>query len=519
MIRKPKKPIARQRVINASHPAPIGGLNARDSLAAMDEKDAVELDNWWVMPSDVMVRQGYTQFSTGLPSPVETLMVYGGASAQKMFAASGTSFYNTSVSGAVGAAVVTGLTNARWESQNISTAGGNFMDAVNGVDKLRGYDGTNWWIDGDGAHDITGVDTATWINLNLFKNRLWGIEKDSLRAWYLPTSSIAGAARSLDFSSVARMGGSLLAMGTWTIDAGYGVDDLAVFVTNMGEIIVYRGTDPDFAATWTLAGVWSTGSAFTPRCFMKFGGDLLLLTYDGLFPLAQYLQSSRLDPRVALTDKIYAAISAATSSYGANFGWQIQFFAKANMLIINVPVASDGQIQFCMNVITKQWCSFSSIAANTWAIYNDNLYFGGDGFVGRGWDGFTDNPNGGASNINTNALTAFSSFKLPGIQKRWTLIHPIFLTNGTPSLLGGMNVDFDLSDNSGSLSFNPTNYATWDSGIWDTAVWAGGLAVSKNWQSVNGVGEWAAIRLKTATMGIETHWLSTGYAMERGGTL
>lgn len=517
-VRKPM--VKRKSAINASHPAPVGGWNARDSLAAMDEKDAVTLDNWWPNPSDVQVRMGYTQHVTGLPTYVQTLFNYAGGSAQKLFAASGTSFYDVTNPGAVGAAVVTGLTNAQWEYVNISTSGGNFLCAVNGTDKLRGYNGSTWWTDGDGTHDITGVDTATWLNINLFKNRLWGIQKNTLKAWYLPTSSIAGAAASLDFSSIAREGGSLIAMATWTIDAGYGVDDLAAFITSQGEVIVYRGTDPTSASTWALVGVWAVGAPFSRRCMMKYGGDVLILTYDGLFPLAQYLQSSRLDPRVALTDKIYTAISQATSSYGGNFGWEMCYFAKSNMLIINVPVnTTTGQVQYAMNTITKQWCSFSGMGASCWELLNDDLYFGGNGFVAKAWNGFSDYPTASAVNINANALTAFSNFKQDGVVKRWTMIRPFFLTNGSPSTLGGMNIDFDQSDNTGALSFSATAYAAWDTAVWDTDVWGGGLGVSKNWQSVNGIGTWAAIRLKVATQGIDTHWVDTNYVMERGGTI
>ena len=50
-----------------------------------------------------------------------------------------------------------------------------------------------------------------------------------------------------------------------------------------------------------------------------------MLTYNGLYPLAASLQSSRLDPRVALSDKIQGAFTAATQSYGGNFGWDIIF--------------------------------------------------------------------------------------------------------------------------------------------------------------------------------------------------
>jgi hypothetical protein len=43
----------------ASIPAPIGGWNARDSLANMSPTDAVQLVNWFPTPTDVTMRRGY----------------------------------------------------------------------------------------------------------------------------------------------------------------------------------------------------------------------------------------------------------------------------------------------------------------------------------------------------------------------------------------------------------------------------------------------------------------------------
>jgi hypothetical protein len=53
---------------SSSITAPIGGLNARDSLAAMPPQDAVTLDNWFPTPTTVDLRKGYTQWSTGYPA-------------------------------------------------------------------------------------------------------------------------------------------------------------------------------------------------------------------------------------------------------------------------------------------------------------------------------------------------------------------------------------------------------------------------------------------------------------------
>jgi hypothetical protein len=364
---------------------------------------------------------------------------------------------------------------------------------------------------------ITGVNSNKFIHVNLFKNRLYFTEEGSMRVWYLPVNSIAGEAQPLEFGGVARNGGYIQGMATWTIDAGQGADDYAVFVTNMGEVIVYNGTDPESADTWALKGVWQLGFVFARRCFYKFAGDILLLTKDGLVPLASALQSSRLDPRVNLTDKIYYAIAQAATFFGINFGWQIAYYASENMLIINVP-SNTGPQQFVMNTISKAWASFSGINAQCWELSNDAMYFGATGYVGQFWNAYSDDGN----NINAEVQQAYSYFDARGQLKRFTMIRPIFQTdNGIPGVLAGINVDFDTQNNLGSVSFNAQNAAigSWDNAIWDESQWGGALSVTKSWQGVTGIGYSGGVAMKIASQGIDVHWASTDYVMERGGVL
>ena len=364
---------------------------------------------------------------------------------------------------------------------------------------------------------ITGVDSSKLIHVNLFKNFLFFVEEGSLRAWYLPVGQVAGAASQLDFGGYARNGGYLQAMGTWTIDAGQGADDYAVWATNNGEVIVYTGTNPASATDWSLEGIWQLGQTFARRCFLKFGGDLLLLTQDGLAPLAAALQSSRLDPRVNLTDKIYYEISREISLYSSNFGWQIIYFAKENMLIINIP-STEGIQQYCMHTISKAWCSFSDLDTTCWEMNFDNIYFGGDGYVAQFWNGYSDDGN----NINAQVQQAYSYFDSPGQQKRFTMIRPIFQTdNGLPGVLVGINTDFDAQNSLGAVSYNAvsTTLGTWDNATWDEQVWGGNLSLTKLWQGVTGIGYSGGIVMKVATQGIDVHWISSDYVMERGGVL
>lgn len=517
MIKKPRRPNQTGRAAPASLSAPVGGWNARDALGEMAPADAVTLTNWFPATSDVIMRYGYSLHATGFPAQVDTVMNYVSGTASKLFGISSGSIYDATSAGAIGAAAVTALTNSRFQYVNYTTAGGSYLVAVNGADKARYYTGSAWAKDGDGApYDVTGVNTNTLININVHKFRIWYVQKYTLKAWYLATGAIGGAATAFDLSGTAQLGGELVGMYTWTIDAGYGVDDLAAFITSEGEVIVYRGTDPASANTWALVGVFRIGAPIGTRCGVKFAGDLLLITQDGVVPLSGALQSSRTNPRVAMTDKIQYAVSTSVSAYGTNFGWQLLPFPKENMLFLNVPVAEGStQQQYVMNTITKSWCNFTGWEANCWELFNDNPYFGGNKFIGKAWDTYADN----ATSINCDGLQAFNYFGSPGQLKRCTMIRPIFLTDGSPSISANVNVDFDASDTTGPLSFNPTTYGTWDSGLWDTALWGGDLTVQKNWQGATGVGYCFAPRVKAASKTIRVQWVSTDLALEKGGIL
>jgi hypothetical protein len=572
--------------------SPIGGWNARDSLAEMQPLDAVQLVNFFPTPTDVTLRKGYSKASTGITGNVETLMNYANADGTNtLFAIAGGVIYNASTSTAT--SVLTGLTNSRFQHCMISTDGGNFLVAVNGADPAILYDGTRWYkmattstavsistithvgavatlttatahglatgnrvtISGATSSDyngtyyitvtgantftytmattpaadatvvgtysvigISGANSNTFININMCQNRLFFVQKNTMTFWYLPVESIGGAALDFPLGAIARSGGFLQAMGTWTLDAGYGVDDLSAFVTSMGEVIVYKGTNPSDPNNWSEVGVWQMGQTFSRRCFFKWGGDLLLLTQDGLVPMSAALQSSRLDPRINLTDKIYYAVSQAATSYYAEFGWQINYFASENMLILNIPTAN-GKEQYVMHTITKSWAKFTGVNAFCWEVAADNkIYFGSSGFVGNFYSQTSD----AGANIVATAQQAYSYFESRGQLKRFTLVRPILQTdNGLPTVLCGISTDFDTQPLTNQIAFNPSivNTGIWDTSKWDQANWGGGLTVTKFWQGVNGLGFSGSINMNVASQGIEFHWASTDYVMEKGGVL
>lgn len=125
-----------------SVPAPVGGVNARDALAAMPPTDCVTAVNCFGQTSYVQIpRNGDVSFATGMPGAVDTVMGYNGTAANKLFAASGGNIYDITAGGAVGAAVVTGLANSRLQHAMFNSGGGNILIWANGGNQPQYYDG------------------------------------------------------------------------------------------------------------------------------------------------------------------------------------------------------------------------------------------------------------------------------------------------------------------------------------------------------------------------------------------
>jgi hypothetical protein len=484
----------------------------------MDPKDAVILDNWFPYPNYVAIRKGYADWSTGYPTTVESLMKYTDTlGASRLFAAAGTAFYDATAQGPVGAPVVTGLSNAQWQHTDIVTPGGAFLYAFNGVDNPQLFNGTTWTaITGSSTPAITGVPTANLVQGCVFKNRLWMVEKNTLSAWYLGVQSIGGAATEFDFSTVFQLGGYLMALATWTLDAGSGMDDHLVAITSEGEVAVYRGSDPTTSTSWGLVGVFRLGRPVGRKCVAKYGGDLMVLCAEGLMPLARGLLSSTINRAAAVTDKIQNAMSEAISLYFSNYGWTVTVYADANMLFVNVPAGNGANYQFVQNTITSAWTQFTGWNASCFEVMEDDLYFGDATGVRKGWQGNLD----GSSVITADALTAFDEFGNMAQSKLFTLVRPYLNTDGNPAILYGVNVDYFPQEVTGPLTFTPPNASmTWGSMVWGSMVWGGSLANITAAHNAGATGRSGALRLVAQGNGSQLQWAATDYVFQPGGFL
>jgi hypothetical protein len=511
----------RQNARTVTVTAPTGGWNARDPLAEMKPTDAVILDNWFCTPTELRTRKGYSEWATGLDGDVTTLIDYDAPSGtEKLFATTSTGkLYDVTSQGAVGSPIITGLSSARWQHVQFATSGGSFLLAVNGADYMRIYDGTTYYtVTGVSTpYAITGIATTSLIDVHTHKRRNWFIQKQSLKCWYLGTDAIAGAATVFDFGPIFELGGSITKIDTWSLDAGYGMDDYFVVITSSGQIAVYKGTDPSNAAEWALVGVYLVGSPVGMRCTCKYGGDVMFLNKDGLIPLSKSLMSSRVNTHLMITDKIQNQIASDTTLYKDNANWDLLLYPPQNMLLVNIPVSSTVSYQYVMNTISGAWSRWTNIPAYCWYFANENLYFGTAGKVCKAWDTQSDN----GVPVITDLLPAFSTFGFGNRIKRWTMASVSMGSNGNFAYTSLLNLDFDfISANDAPNASLDVATANWDVDLWDVGVW-GTDAISPytRWNLASGLGYYGAYRIKTSSAITDIRYYSTTYVFEPGGVV
>lgn len=501
-----------------SFPAPIGGWNARDAWAAMEPTDAIALENWVPRTSYLESRGGFASHATGMTGNGKTLATYNaisGTNALYCYTASG--IYDVTSAGAVGASKLA-RTNGKHQWVMFGDGTSNWLIAVNGVDKPAYFDGTTWTaVDGVTTPALTGLTTTKIIGVNAYQGRLFFIEKDTLSFWYLASGAAGGALTEFPLDGECVMGGYLMAMATWTVDAGDGIDDRAVFITSEGEVLVYAGTNPSSAAAWQKVGRYFIGKPLGRRCFCQYGGDVVLLTQNGAFPLSAALQSATIDNKLALSFKVENAFNEAARTYGTTFGWKPIIHQAQSALIVNVPIAEDGtHQQYVMNTITKSWTKFTGWDAEDFGLLNSTLYFCDGTVVYKAWTGVSDNN----ADIVLYGRTAFSYYGSRGVIKRVTGYRPVFSSNGPFSYLTGMDVDFSDETLIGSASATGFSAGLWGTAIWGTSVWGSGNVVSKDWTSpavAPGMAFAAKIRIATKTVAVQ--WMSGDFAYETGGVM
>lgn len=464
---------ARNKLLQLS--PPVGGLNAAATLANMPVTDAVILENFVAYPDRLEMRYGCANHLTGLANGAQSLHVWTGGTTSSLWVTTNAGVFNASAAGAAGAAVIA-LTNGMTQGGLLSTGGTYYLTLVNGTDSAVQYNGTTW----SSIAAFAGVNTNVLIGVEVYRQRYYFIEEGSLNLHYLAVNAASGASTSYPLGAIFRRGGALVGIATWTIDAGNGPDDHLVIATSEGEIAVFAGTDPASPSAWTLRGVYYVGVPLGLKSMVKYGGDVVLLSETGIYPLSRALLTASIDRTRSLSEKIRQSFNTLVSQYKGNAGWEVISHPDAPFLLVNIPDGSLGT-QLVMHSQSGSWTKFSGWPAKCWARFNEELYYGtDDGRVVKAWTGAADF----GANITATMLQAFSTFGLPR-QKQATMARPLFVATGTFQYTIGLAQDFAPDDPTLNIvQTNTSTAALWGTGIWGSSLWTSSDQLTKDWRAI-----------------------------------
>lgn len=512
------------KVAAASLPAPIGGLNARDSVSMMPETDALLLDNWFPNETSVDLRNGFDEWAT-FTGDCETVIAYQGASANELFAAvdDGTdcAILDATAGGALSVADVGGsgdtlqaLTSARFDYTNVGTTGGQFMLLCNGANPMLQYNGSAWSV----ASGITGITggSQTIFSIVLHASRVWLLKENTFSVWYLGTNAVSGAATELNLATLFPAGGALACAVVWGGDTNSQLDSFIGFVSTEGEVNVFTGGDPSSDSTWYRSAYFKIGRPVSTgnRTWCRFASDALIMTADGIIPISKAVQLDRAGPAISITDKIRTLVTSDFVSHSSRFGWSLVLHPAGNKLILNVPtVENTSSRQYVMNSKTGAWCRYTGWHAFSWEVQRDTLYFGGDGILVKADTGLGDD---GVA-VQADAKQAFSYFGARGQQKKFTLMRPVLAIDGEIQLGLDINMDYADAAPSSTITINSGGGDPW-AVAWSVA-WGGAQSVYRGWHSIRGVGFAAAARLRVQSEDVRVSWSASDFAWEGGGLL
>lgn len=526
-FKTPRKAAAAQTAQVAVIPAPTGGLNYRDPIAAMTPADALVMTNLIPRQQGVELRKGYQNYAdpvSGAGNSVDSVFSYKAPNSanDKVFVAVAGNIYDVTSGGAPVLAVTgTGSTDDEWWTTQFSTAADTFLLAVSPGAGYWTYSTTSGWVNRTGA---TGNMTTDVRTVAVWKRRVWFTFKNNSNVFYMDhVDSIAGNVVSFPMGSILRNGGYVSALINWTMDAGLSIDDYLVAIGTEGDVAVWEGTDPGNASTFQIKGVWYVGPVphhgvyFTP-----FGGDVMIVSELGLVPMSklitgQYTQDQQIGP----ASKIQSVFAPLVRKLIDQRYFDVFVVPSSEVLVIKLPADGGTYRQFAMNVTTGAWCQFVGIPMRSVAVINGELFFGTeDGFTCKGLYGDRDGVDSvgtGGNYVEGDMQTSFQSFGTPAQLKKFGMVRPVFIATAAPSVKLQINTQFLLSPVGGSPFFAGTDNGIWDASVWNAASWVG-QNTYQAWYGTAGLGYYGSLRMKVrglpATVFTSAHMMT-----ELGGVM
>lgn len=479
-----------QKIRSKQFPAPTAGWVTNENVAMSSPLTAFRMDNWFPETTSVRLMGGSLRHAT-IDGAVESMLSYRSGLQSAFFAADEENIYDVTVPAdpAVPVSpVVSGQTSGYYSAISFTTSGGQFLYALNGTDEAQLFNGTSWMaINGSSAPAITGVNTEDLIQGWVYRNRLFFVEKQSMNVWFPPVGSLGGALQNITLQGIYRRGGHVLFGATWSLDAGDGLDDKCVIVSSEGEVAVFEGSNPAGTQTtdWNLIGVYDSARPLGKNGWMRVGGDLLILTEEGIIPLTAIIQK---DPAALALSAVSRPIEPDWRREAVarrSLPWEMVKWTEKNMGIVNVPASSAIHDHHCyvVNLESGAWARRTGWDTRSLHIFNESAFFGtSDGRVMRMEAGGVDDGDVYEATI----INHFDHLDSPGTYKSVKQARANFIADRDFNPLMSASVNYTEQIPSPPSSINQFTADLWDVALWDEGLWdaQGSQLPIQRWNSV-----------------------------------
>jgi len=489
-------------------PAPVRGIVQAENEAFMQPGGANVQTNWATTMKGVKLRGGCIRWCE-LPetTPIISAFEYSDGNAQRMYAANATKLYD--VTTGIATMIKDGQGSGNYFSAQMNNnSGDNFMIVGNdaGDFLLRTRDGLAFFLlsgvigaAGDGVPNITydpaklpaGVPQGTGLVYSWkYRNRLYFIQESSMNAWYLPLDAVGGVLQPIYLAGAATKGGKLLFGASWSIDAGDGIDDKCVFVTDLGELLIFTGSNPSDAANWRQEGRYQIGPPLGMNAHMLLGGDLLIATVDGIVPVSQAIQKDSGALTLALLTRNIKPLWRGEVDDKREWPWTMKRWDEYGGIFVATPGGTTPSTKHCLvaNNETGAWFVY------TWDVtclirMRGDMFFGTQTGIVMQADrtGYDD-----GLPYTATLVGGWETFQSGAARVTWHQARAVFASRFAepfqPQLAAAVDYLITIPPPP-PPGLDPGVLDVWDEGLWDDALWdtpAAGKAPIRNtmWVSI-----------------------------------
>jgi hypothetical protein len=374
-------PEVSQQLQTITLPAPTRGIILNENEAFMQPGSSIICDNWAPTMRGVKLRGGCALWAT-LPetTPVISAFKFASGNNQRMYVGNATKLYDVTTITPV--AIKTGQASGNYVASQMANQSGDHMLVANDAgDYILHFDGTTWTT--FNASQITGPAGSSVVaghNLTYvwkYRNRFFFIEGGTMNAYYLGINSFQGALSLIPLAGAATKGGKLLFGATWSIDAGDGIDDKCVFVTDLGELLIFTGSNPSDSANWRQEGRYEMSAPLGMNAHLSVGGDLLIATVDGILPTSGAITKDRAELELAAITRQIKPMWRDEVNAKRSWSWTLEKWDEYGGIFVTWPGGNPGN-QYCavVNAATGAWARFVGWDATCFARIRGDMFFG-----------------------------------------------------------------------------------------------------------------------------------------------